>query len=378
MRILIVGAGIAGTTLAALLQGRGHHIDLVERSPDFSKSGYALSLWPLGSRILIGLDLIDAFRKVANPMGTYHLRNGAGELISAYELADKIAVHGDAGTLSRRSLLELLRGKLIDTSLRMNTQLDALQQDGQSVSVSFNDGSQATYDLVVGADGIHSKVRQLIAAETALHETGWGGWVWWAPKGVIAVDDVTEYWGAGRFLGLYPCANEVCVFAGGPMTSDLKSRTHGTQDIREHFSALTPGLPNVFDALPEDPSEIFFWKLDDIRAKTWSTGRVVLLGDAATAFLPTAGVGASHAMESAAVLADELLRVEASTVQRALRLFELRHRKRVEAAQNDSRNLAKVMLVSSTPLAWARDELMKHYSVDKFIASIMQSLDQPI
>ena len=378
MRILIVGAGIAGTTLAALLEGRGHDVEIVERSPDFSKSGYALLLWPLGSRILIGLDLIEQFRQQANPLHTYHLFNGAGHSINAYQLADIISAHGDTGTISRKALLDLLRSKLKQTRIRMNTRLQSLTQNANEVMVTFADQSSATYDLVVGADGIHSQVRQLIDADVPLNETGWGGWLWWAPKGVIPVDDVSEYWGAGRFLGLYPCGEHVCAFAGGPVDKQSTNHKLSATEIREHFKDLVPGLPEVFNALPKDPNAIFFWKLDDLRAKIWSKGRVVLLGDAATAFFPTAGVGASNAMESAAVLADELMRVENPTIDRAIKLYELRHRKRVEAAQQESRNLAKVMLVNSSPLAWARDELMKHYSVEKFVAGIMKSLEEPI
>ena len=378
MRILIVGAGIGGSTLAALLEGRGHAVDLIERSAESSNSGYALSVWPLGSRILIGLGLIDGFRAMANPLVTYHLRNGAGHDITTYELSEKIAVHGDAGTLSRKDLLALLQSKFHQTHLRMSTHVQALEQTDHDVTVTFNDQSQATYDLVVGADGIHSSIRQMIAGEVKPHETGWGGWVWWAPSDVVPVTEVTEYWGAGRFLGLYPCREQLCVFAGGPLEHDFKHTHPSAQDIRNHFAAIVPTLPAVFDALPADASKIFFWKLDDVRSPIWSKGRVVLLGDAATAFLPTAGVGASNAMESAAVLADELLRVEARTVPRALRLFEKRHRQRVQTAQQESRNLAKVMFVGSSPLAWARDELMKHYPVDNFVSGIMKSLDEPM
>jgi 2-polyprenyl-6-methoxyphenol hydroxylase-like FAD-dependent oxidoreductase len=311
-------------------------------------------------------------------MGTYRLRNGAGHAVTTFELSDKIAVHGDTGTLTRKDLLGLLHTKLRQTRLRMSTDVQKLEQTEAEVTVTFNDQSQATYDLVVGADGIHSSIRHMIAGEVKPHETGWGGWVWWAPTGVMPASDVTEYWGAGRFLGLYPCREQLCVFAGGPLDKEFKHTHASAQDIREHFKAIVPTLPAVFDALPTDTSEIFFWKLDDVRSPVWSQGRVVLLGDAATAFLPTAGVGASNAMESAAVLADELLRVEASTVQRALRLFEKRHRHRVQTAQQESRNLAKVMFVSSSPLAWARDELMKHYPVEQFVSGIMKSLDEPM
>jgi len=266
MRILIVGAGIGGSTLAALLEGRSHAVDLIERSADSSNSGYALSVWPLGSRILIGLGLIDGFRAMANPLVTYHLRNGAGHDITTYELSEKIAVHGDAGTLSRKDLLALLQSKFHQTHLRMSTHVQALEQTDHDVTVTFNDQSQATYDLVVGADGIHSSIRQMIAGEVKPHETGWGGWVWWAPSDVVPVTEVTEYWGAGRFLGLYPCPEQLCVFAGGPLEHDFKHTHPSAQDIRDHFAAIVPTLPAVFDALPADASKIFFWKLDARRS----------------------------------------------------------------------------------------------------------------
>ncbi|HEX5327079.1 MAG TPA: FAD-dependent monooxygenase [Acetobacteraceae bacterium] len=110
----------------------------------------------------------------------------------------------------------------------------------------------------------------------------------------------------------------------------------------------------------------------------WHRGRVVLIGDAATAFLPSAGVGASMALESSAVLADELLRVEAASVPHALRMSEKRHRRRVERAQQASRNLAKVMTVTSRPAAWARGEIMKHYSVERLVKNLVASLDAPV
>lgn len=379
MRILIVGAGIAGLSLAAFLRDRPHDVTIVERSPDQSHLGYALSLWPLATRVLIGLDAIDEFRRRSQKLGTYHLRNGAGEMVHAYELASAIGKYGDTGTLSRAELLGLLRDRIGNAPVRMGTTVTAIEQTEREATVTCSDGTSAAYDLVVGADGIGSGVRQLLFGPIAPYSTGWGGWLWWAPPGAIPADDVTEYWGAGRFVGLYPTRERICVFAGGPIKHIGLPTGAGRRDhVLSLFAELVAPLRPVFDALPADGEEIFFWKLDDVRAPDWRRGRVVLLGDAATAFLPTAGVGASMALESAAVLADELLRVEAPTVERALRLFELRHRKRVESIQSASRTLAKASLIESSPLAWARDELMKHYSVENLVKSIMKSLDEPI
>jgi 2-polyprenyl-6-methoxyphenol hydroxylase-like FAD-dependent oxidoreductase len=273
----------------------------------------------------------------------------------------------------------LLLNRTGNANLCLGKTVANIEQRDNEVLVTLNDGSKGAYDLVIGADGIQSGVRRLLFGEIEPHRTGWGGWLWWAPAGAIRPDDVTEYWGAGRFVGLYPTRDRICVFAGGP----IKHATVPTGESRRAhvlslFADLVKPLQPVFAALPAGGEEIFFWKLEDVRSPHWRQGRVVLLGDAATAFLPTAGVGASMALESAAVLADELLRVEAKTAERALRLYELRHRKRVEAIQSASRNLAKVALVGSTPLAWARDELMKHYSLENLVKSIMKSLDEPI
>jgi FAD-dependent urate hydroxylase len=102
------------------------------------------------------------------------------------------------------------------------------------------------------------------------------------------------------------------------------------------------------------------------------------MGDAACAFLPTAGVGASIAMESAAVLADELGRTHARGMALALKHYETRRRKRAEGAQTARRRIAALMFVKSTPVAWGRDQLMKLYSIEEFAKEIEKSLDEPI
>ncbi len=133
-----------------------------------------------------------------------------------------------------------------------------------------------------------------------------------------------------------------------------------------------------FAAMPANDKDMFFWTLEDCRAPQWSKGRVALLVDAACAFLPTAGVGASMAMESAAVLADGLGRTDARGMALALRHYETRWRKRAEGAQTASRRIAALMFVKSTPVAWGRDQLMKFHSIEEFAKEIEKSLAGPI
>ena len=102
----------------------------------------------------------------------------------------------------------------------------------------------------------------------------------------------------------------------------------------------------------------------------WSRDRAVLLGDAAAGFLPTAGVGASAAMDSAAALADELSRADIPHLDHALALYERRQRPRVERAQKNSRTLARTMFVHGGAKTFARDQLARLYSLDRLVSDI--------
>ena len=119
----------------------------------------------------------------------------------------------------------------------------------------------------------------------------------------------------------------------------------------------------------------FFWKLVDIRADDWVAGRVVLIGDAADAFLPTAGIGASMAMLSAAALADELSRTDAAHLPAALRLYQRRQQPKVVAAQQNSRTLAHLMMLKSPIIAWGREMLMHFYGPDRALKDIIKVME---
>jgi 2-polyprenyl-6-methoxyphenol hydroxylase-like FAD-dependent oxidoreductase len=262
----------------------------------------------------------------------------------------------------------------------MGTTISTLKQRDDLVEVTFADGSTAEFDLVVAADGLHSDTRQMILAKDrySYWETGWGGWVFWADQALAPKDTYTEYWGAGRFLGLYPTKERLGVFVGGPV-ADVKrvGLTDLVQNLRKQFEGTVYPITTILDRF-DPPPDPFFWEFHDCRSDDWRQGRVVLLGDAATGFLPTAGVGASMAMESAAALNDELSRTNAAFVEQALDLYEKRHRKRVEAAQDSSRQLGQMMFIDSLPLAWGRDQLVKFYSIEMLIKSIGTMMDEPI
>ncbi len=379
MRVLIVGAGIAGLTLSALLRQKGIKPQLVDRAANFEAAGYMLALFPMGNRVLHGLGAFDAFLAKSEPMDIYTMCNGHGEAMQTFDIAAALGKFGVTRQLSRADLLQILRDAAPDVPLEMGVHVTRLVEHGDEVEAFADTRSLGRFDLVVGADGIHSAVRRHVAGEVEMRPTGWGGWVWWAPAAAAPHKTVTEYWGAGRFVGIYPIRDRIGVIAAGPIDQIGHESIGGSgAKLAELFADYKGVARAPFDAMPANDKDMFFWNLEDCRAPHWSKGRVVLMGDSACAFLPTAGVGASMAMESAAVLADELGRTDAKGLPLSLQHYETRRRKRAEGAQTASRRIASLMFVKSTPLAWSRDQLMKFYSIEEFAKEIEKSLAEPL
>lgn len=379
MRILIVGAGIAGLALAGLLKQRGLAPRVVERATDFSHLGYALGLYPLGSRILYGLGVHDDFAAKSRPMQIYRVCDGSGTPIRDYALGELFGPYGPIGMIERAALMDLLSTAARGVPIAMATTVSALDDRGDEVRVTFSDGSSNAFDLVVGADGVHSQLRDMVLGALPLRRTGWGGWFWWSDVDPLPQGLALECWGAGRMLGSYAMAGRAAVFAGGPLEATAPDVLRGSAlPLRRHFAGMSGDAAALLDSMPEDLAGAFFWSLDDVRTERWVRGRVALIGDAACAFLPTAGVGASMALESAAVLADELTRTDARRLPLALALYEKRRKPRTEGAQADSRRVARLMFVRSGALAAARDVLLRFLTAEQVMRNIVRSHAEPI
>lgn len=387
MRILIVGSGIAGSTLAALLmQQKGHEITLIEKAANFEHAGYMLSLYPIGNRVLYGLGQYDSFLKNSQVFNYYELHDGrTGKLINRYPFSSGFLdkKYGLCQTLMRGELIKILHQGLKLKDFRMGTDIDAIEQDEHEVTVTFSDGSKGVYDLVVGADGIHSKVRELAfdSEDIQYYDTGWGGWLWFTEDRNFPHDETWEYWGHEFLLGLYPVQDKIGIIAAIPNEKACLDAPHtGRKAMLEKICQFQGEnlRPCVMKDIPEDDAQMFYWRLKDVRCKNWSHGRVVLLGDASTAFLPTAGVGASMAMESAAVLADELSRTDAKYVKNAIDFYIKRRQPRAEKAQTASRQIAKMMFVKSGFKTWMRNYMLKFYSLERLSKDLTKLFDQII
>ncbi|ASQ46039.1 FAD-dependent oxidoreductase [Legionella clemsonensis] len=270
MRILIVGAGIAGLTLAALLKQRGIKSEIIERQPDFAHSGYMLGLYPLGSKVLYGLGLMQNFLDSTTAGDTYVMCNGDGSVIQELAFHELFTHYGPYRCCSRKALIETLMKSCEGLAIKFNTTIQTLNQFNAKVHAILTDGTQGEYDLVVGADGMHSSVRKLIltAKDYKYYDTGWGGWVWWTDSETLNKNEIREFWGAGNFFGIYPTEEKFGVIAAGPTSEkEIKPYAGRTKEIIKQFPELHAQYPTIFSQLPADNEDSFFyWPLSDVRS----------------------------------------------------------------------------------------------------------------
>ncbi len=352
LRVLVVGAGVAGLTLAQLLRRRGLNPVLIERAGPDAPSGYMLALMPLVDPVLEALDVVDDYVAASVGMDRYRIRGRHGALINQYSMGGLLNAYGDYRGIGRGELMDVLAAR--GGAVSHETTVTALEQRGPVVAAAIG-GTEAEFDVVIAADGLHSATRGLVlrSEQVSTYDTDWGGWVvWTGPDADMDLGE--ELWGTGSFVGTYPVKDQIGTIVCGPR----ETRAAGLEafvarlrtEIRDPGERIDRVLTEAVDGRPS-----YYWSLTDCRSDAWSIGRIGLVGDAAAGFLPTAGIGAGMAMESAWVLADRLAEADAGGAEAALADFERTQRPRVEAAQKNSRQLAPLLFNESGAGAVLRD-----------------------
>lgn len=375
VRVLVVGAGVAGATVVQLLRGHGLHPVLVERAGQDAEHGYMLALLPMVDPVVRELGVREPYLASSVELRRYGFRSHTGRALREDPLAEMLKNFGDYRGISRGELLRELTAH--GGTVGYDTTVTTLRQSPDTVTVMLATGDEqleAEFDLVIVADGLHSATRELVAGarEIDVVDTGWGGWVAWADVD-SAPDLGEELWGAGFFIGSYPVKDRIGVLVGGPRADTRVGPERFVARIRGELTTRGGRVDHVLDAVARCP-DAYYWPLTDCRSRQWAAGRVVLLGDAAAGFLPTAGIGAGTAMESAWVLAGTLRDVGRRDIPQALRAYERTQRPRVEAAHNTSRRLARLMFRRSRALATVRDAVISLASIEAAVRPIKKLL----
>jgi 2-polyprenyl-6-methoxyphenol hydroxylase-like FAD-dependent oxidoreductase len=313
--VLISGAGIGGPTLAFWLNAARFEPTLVELAPALRASGYVIDFWGLGYEIAQRMGLASDIDRVGYHMREMRIVDDRGKRVTGFGTkVFRELTGGRFVTLRRSDLSRLLFEKIKGTTeVIFGDEIVALQERADGVHVQFRRAGERSFDLVIGADGLHSRVRGLVFGPQGQFEKQLGYLVaafeahGYSPRDE---DVYVVYSDPGRLLGRFALHDDrtlfLFVFAADVDVLRAMPDPQGQKAVlRERFGKGSLECPRILDEL-DRTHELYFDRVSQIRMARWSQGRVALVGDAAFAVSLMAGQGAALSMTGAYVLAGEL------------------------------------------------------------------------
>lgn len=368
-KVIIAGGGIAGPVLGLFLRRLGVHVVIAEARPALLASeGAFLGLAPNGMNVLAELGLAEKVAMLGHACNSFAFVNGEGRGIGEIDRRADKRQFGWALTMVRRGQLHALlatEAARAGVEIRYGARVVGVEHEEDGRVVARLAGAEGLAgDLLVGADGLRSAVRQLALpnAPAPVYDGLFdcGGF---APAGASALpfgSGVNQMlFGRRAFFGAFTTPlGETWWFANGPAKEADAVDAAG---LRARLSQLFAADPSWVQALIDATPELLGpWPLYDLEGmKTWSADRVVLIGDAAHAMSPSAGQGASLAIEDSLVLAQSLRDTAPEAgLSAALAAYERRRRPRVDAIFRQARRNSQRKAVEGRLALWLRDRMM--------------------
>jgi FAD-dependent urate hydroxylase len=323
-RILVVGAGIAGLAVARMLARAGAQVEVVERTPAWEGAGTGVYLPGNATRALRALGLEQAVLERAVVIQRQRISDHRGRLLTEVDVTQLWDGVGPCVALHRSDLHAILLDGSREVPLRMGADLHALVEHDGKISVELGDGAGGDYDLVIGADGIHSSVRRLVfgsdASATPVGQLGWRFTTDCPPEVTtwsVMLGHRTAFLAIPIGRGSVYCYCDV-----------VSSRDEdGDEILGRLFAGFAEPAPGLIDSLPAK-ALVHRSPIEEVALGSWTRGSVVLIGDAAHATSPNMAEGAAMALEDALVLVECLGRIQA--IPAALAAFEARRRPRTD------------------------------------------------
>ena len=327
MKAIIIGAGIGGLSTAIALRKIGMDVKVFESKQEVRFAGAGLGIGANAVRALQQLDVGDQILRAGKALDELRILTPAGKILQRTETAAISHKYGpDNVSIERGVLLELLMSALgPEKIVHTGRTCRHFEQNDSGVKVWFEDGSTEEGDFLVGADGVHSKIREALLPNAIPRYAGYTCWraVVQAEPDLLHYDPnvFIETWGRKGRFGLVPLSNNriywfVCLNAKAP---DSPLRTYTARDLMKIFEGYHEPIPQIL-AQTSDHHMLQHDIYDLPPISRFAFGRVVLLGDAAHAMTPNMGQGAGQSVEDAVILASHLK--QSPVIEEALVRYE--------------------------------------------------------
>jgi 2-polyprenyl-6-methoxyphenol hydroxylase-like FAD-dependent oxidoreductase len=355
--ILISGGGIAGLTCAIELKRRGFDPLVIEREPTLRREGYMMDFFGTGWDVAERMGLIERLQTIRYPIDAVEFVDAGGRPFLHVPVARvHDALNSNYVYLRRHDLEAILaqRASELDVRIRYGMSIATLNEQADSIHVRFENGEQDTFSIVVGADGVHSRVRELVFGAEAQFARFLGLTVaaYHLDREALPVTRAaTIYEETNRMAMVYPLDDERL-----DATFILRaSEPHVPHDKRDAFlrERLSGGgwlLPQFMRAIPS--TDLYFDSATQIAMPQWHRGRVVLIGDACGCLTLLAGQGSHMAMAGAFVLAEELERQHDHRA--AFATYQARLKRHVDGKQKSAARWASVFVPGPRSRQWLR------------------------
>jgi len=341
LSIAIVGAGMGGLTAASTLRQAGFDVHVYEQATRFARIGAGIQMMPNSMKVLRRIGIEQRVRATAfEPYSHLNRQWDTGEVMRELPMPESL-FGAPYLCMHRGDLHDALASVLPEDIIHLGRKLVGLDERRSRVSLRFEDGSGAEADLVIGADGVHSIVRDLIVGPDAPIHKGRIAYRAVFPSAMMGGKDVgnsrTKWWGLDRHIVIYYTRrdkSEVYFVTSVPepaewLTKESWSAKGDVRELRTAYEGFHPDVRAVLEACPDCHK----WAiLEREPLAKWSEGRIVLLGDACHPMTPYMAQGAATAMEDAAVLARCLADAEGD-VRSAFARYEANRKPRTSRIQ---------------------------------------------
>jgi len=371
----IIGSGVGGLCAAIALRQAGIDAHVYEKADLLGDVGAGLVIWSNAIRALRMLGLADDALHAGATLQRGEISTATGRVMKRTDLASHQRLYSEpTAAIHRAALSRVLLARLPANAIHLNQKCERVEQDAGGATAHFADGSSTRADLLIGADGIRSAVRGQFFPNVALRYSGYTAW-----RGVVQTKDesalgiTSETWGRGARFGIVRMdAERVYWFAtANAPAGSLVPQAQRKTTLLALFGGWHSPIPQLLAATPDEAflqNDIY----DIPPMKSWSAGRVTLLGDAAHATTPNMGQGACMAIESAVVLARCL--ADGVSVEAVLREYERIRQPRTAWVTRQSWQLGQVGQIENPLLRAARDAVFSLLPASTMNAQLAQAL----